>query len=106
MKSVTTLKEHDVYSKYTSLPRFQIDVSWLVKIQSDEELRYEIDVWFQEKFLTNDALDLIWSPAFWDTYDWLGHCLRQLYFHIYFLFVGIELELQSIWQAAKAIVKF
>jgi hypothetical protein len=29
-----------------------------------EELTYEIDVWFEEKFLTNDALDLIWSPAF------------------------------------------
>jgi hypothetical protein len=27
-------------------------------------LTYEIDVWFQEKFLTDDALDLIWSPAF------------------------------------------
>jgi hypothetical protein len=24
-----------------------------------EELKYEIDVWFQEKFLTNDALDKI-----------------------------------------------
>jgi hypothetical protein len=52
MKSVTTFKEHDVYSK-KSFPRFQI-----------EELTYEIDVWLQGKFLTNDALDLIGSPAF------------------------------------------
>jgi hypothetical protein len=29
-----------------------------------EELTYEIDVWFEEKFVTNDALDLIESPAF------------------------------------------
>jgi hypothetical protein len=29
-----------------------------------EELMYEIDVWFQEKFLTNDALDLIGSLSF------------------------------------------
>jgi hypothetical protein len=28
--------------------------------------KYEIDVWFQEKILTNDALALIWSPAFED----------------------------------------
>jgi hypothetical protein len=26
VKSVTTLKQHDVYSKYASFPRFQIDV--------------------------------------------------------------------------------
>jgi hypothetical protein len=29
-----------------------------------EELTYEIDVLFQEKLLSNDALDLIVSPAF------------------------------------------
>jgi hypothetical protein len=29
-----------------------------------EELTYKIDVWFKEKFVTNDALDLIRSPAF------------------------------------------
>jgi hypothetical protein len=28
------------------------------------ELTYEIDVWFQEKFLTNNALCLILSPAY------------------------------------------
>jgi hypothetical protein len=46
--------------------RLQIDVCWLIKIQFDRRilLTYEIDVWFEDKFLTNDALDLIWSPAF------------------------------------------
>jgi hypothetical protein len=29
-----------------------------------EELTYEIDVWFQENILTNDALDLIGRPPF------------------------------------------
>jgi hypothetical protein len=36
---------------------------WL-KFSLIEELTYEIDVWFQEKFLTNDALDLIGNFAF------------------------------------------
>jgi hypothetical protein len=36
---------------------------WL-KFSVIEELTCEIDVWFQEKFLTNDALDMIWSSAF------------------------------------------
>jgi hypothetical protein len=31
---------------------------WL-KFSLIEELTYEIDVWFQEKFLTNDVLDSI-----------------------------------------------
>jgi hypothetical protein len=37
MKSVTTLKQHDVYSKYASLSRFQIDVQ-MVKIKSDRRI--------------------------------------------------------------------
>jgi hypothetical protein len=36
---------------------------WL-KFSLIEELTYEIDVWFQENFLTNDALDLIGRSAF------------------------------------------
>jgi hypothetical protein len=36
---------------------------WL-KFSLIEELTYEIDVWFQQKYLTNDALDLIGSLAF------------------------------------------
>jgi hypothetical protein len=35
---------------------------WL-KFSLIEELTYVIDVWLQKKILTNDALDLIWSPA-------------------------------------------
>jgi hypothetical protein len=31
---------------------------WL-KLSLIQELMYEIDVWFQERFLNNDALDLI-----------------------------------------------
>jgi hypothetical protein len=41
MKCATTLKQHDVYSKYALLRRFQIDVCWLVKIQFGRR----IDVW-------------------------------------------------------------
>jgi hypothetical protein len=36
---------------------------WL-KFSLTEELTYEIDVRFQEKLLTNAALDLVGSPAF------------------------------------------
>jgi hypothetical protein len=39
--------------------KFQIDVCWLVEFSLIEELTYVVDVWFQEKILTNDALDLI-----------------------------------------------
>jgi hypothetical protein len=54
MKSVTTL-EYD---------GFKLTFADWLKFSLIEELTYEIDVWFQEKFLTNDAVDLIWSPAF------------------------------------------
>jgi hypothetical protein len=40
---------------------FKLFADWL-KFSLIEELTYEI-VWFQEKFPTNDALD-IWIPAF------------------------------------------
>jgi hypothetical protein len=35
-----------------------------LKFSLIEELTYEIDDCFQEKILTNDVLDMIWSPAF------------------------------------------
>jgi hypothetical protein len=38
MKSVTTLESHDVDAKYALLPRFQIDVCCLVKIQFDRRI--------------------------------------------------------------------
>jgi hypothetical protein len=38
---------------------------WL-KFSLIEELTYEINVCIQETILTNDALDLIGSPAFYD----------------------------------------
>jgi hypothetical protein len=38
-------------------------VDWFI-FSLIEELTYEIDVWFQEKFLTNDALDLIGRAYF------------------------------------------
>jgi hypothetical protein len=41
-------------------------------------MMYEIDVLFQEKFPTNDALDLIGSPAFYDIVVWLGHCFEAV----------------------------
>jgi hypothetical protein len=43
MKSATTLKQHNVYSKYALLSRFQIDVSDWLKFSLIEELTYEID---------------------------------------------------------------
>jgi hypothetical protein len=52
-------------------------VDWL-KYSLIEELTYEIDVWYQEKFLTNDALDLIGSPAFLDVIVWLGHYFKAV----------------------------
>jgi hypothetical protein len=52
-------------------------VDWL-KLTLVEELTYEVNVRFQEKFLTNDALDLIGSPAFYDIYVWLGHCFKAV----------------------------
>jgi hypothetical protein len=61
-----------------------------------EELTYEIDAWFQEKFLTNDALDLIWSPASRaEIFGWII-ISGQLYFpylllYIYY-FTGRELK--------------
>jgi hypothetical protein len=55
-----------------------------------EELRYKIDVLFQEKILTNNALVLIWSPASRALiFGWVI-VLRQLHFHIYNLFVERE----------------
>jgi hypothetical protein len=55
-------------------------VDWL-KFSLIKELTYEINVSFQEKILTNYALDLIGSPAF------LVIVSRQLHFHIYYLFL-------------------
>jgi hypothetical protein len=43
---------------------FKLTFADRLKFSLIEELTYEIAVWFQEKFLTNDALDLIGSPAF------------------------------------------
>jgi hypothetical protein len=50
---------------------------WL-KFSLIEELTYEIDVWFQEKILTNDALDLVGSPTFLDVVAGLGHCFKAV----------------------------
>jgi hypothetical protein len=43
---------------------FKLTFAYWLKFSLIEELTYENDVWFQEEILTNDALDLIWSPAF------------------------------------------
>jgi hypothetical protein len=40
-------------------PGFKLTFADWLKFSLIEELTYEIHVWFQEKFLTNDALDLI-----------------------------------------------
>jgi hypothetical protein len=54
------------------------------------ELTYEIDVWFQEKNLTNDAR-LDWETPPSRTYSYMfGWVIvsRQLHFDIYYLFLG------------------
>jgi hypothetical protein len=56
------------------------------KFRLIEELTYEMDVWSQEKFLTNDAQYLIFKSLFGLNF-WLGHCFKA-HFHIYYLFVG------------------
>jgi hypothetical protein len=75
---VSLLWNNMTYIQNTNRFQIQIDVSWLVKIQFDRR----IDVWnwylISRKFLTNDALDLIWSPAFSDIYVWLGHCFKAV----------------------------
>jgi hypothetical protein len=44
-----------------------------------EELTYEIDVWFQEKYLTNNALDLdLKLHLLGHIYVWLGHCFKAV----------------------------
>jgi hypothetical protein len=66
---------------------FKLTFADRLKFSLIEELTYEIDVRFQENILTNGALDLIGSPAFYDVVVWLGHCFK-LQFHIYYLFEG------------------
>jgi hypothetical protein len=51
---------------------------------------YEIDVWFEEKIVTNDSLKLIWSPAFKDINVLLGHCFTAVTFPYLLL-------IRSIW---------
>jgi hypothetical protein len=57
---------------------FKLTFADWVKFIFIEELTYLIDVIFQEKILTNDSLDLIWSPACYDVYVWLGHCFKAI----------------------------
>jgi hypothetical protein len=66
-KSVTTLKQHDVYSKYASLPRFQNDVCWLVKIQFNRR----IDVW--NWCLISRKISYQWCARL----DWKPRLLRR-----------------------------
>jgi hypothetical protein len=58
---------------------------WL-KFSLIEELTYEIDVWFHDQFLTNDALIGFEAPPS-RTFGWVI-VSRQLHFHIYNLFVA------------------
>jgi hypothetical protein len=59
-----------------------------------EDLTYEIDVWYQEIFLTIDGL--IWSPASKALIFGLVMILRQLHFHIYYLFVATYYKTKSL----------
>jgi hypothetical protein len=64
-----------------------------------QELTYENDVWFQEKILTNDALDLIWSPAFWGIHATLLYLLLIYRFVWIFLVTNNKyfLTFNKIW---------
>jgi hypothetical protein len=59
MKSVTTLKKYDVYLNTHRFRGFKFTFACWFKFRVIEELTFEIDVCFQDKFLTNDALDLM-----------------------------------------------
>jgi hypothetical protein len=50
---------------------------WL-KFSVSEELMYEIDILFLEKFLTNDALDFDLKPRLLDIHICLGHCFKAV----------------------------
>jgi hypothetical protein len=65
---------------------FKLTFTDWYKFRFIEELTYKINVWFHEKFLTDDALCLITAPSL---VFWLGHFLRQLHFPIYYLFVAL-----------------
>jgi hypothetical protein len=52
---------------------------WL-KFRLVDELTYEIDVRFQEKFMTNDTLCLILSSAFRTFF--VGSFFKAIHFHI------------------------
>jgi hypothetical protein len=89
MKSVTTLKYHDVYSKYATLSRFQIDVCSLVKIRFDRR----IDVW-NWCLISRKNSDLIWHIGIGPYRKYMFGCFivsRQLHFHIYYLFVAYNI---------------
>jgi hypothetical protein len=94
IKSVTTLNQHDVHSKYASLSRFEVDVCWLVKIQFDRR----IDVW--SWCLISRKISDQWCARLGLKPCLLGHNMfgwvivwRQLHFHIYYLFVGLITKL-------------
>jgi hypothetical protein len=67
---------------------FKLTFADWFKFRLIEELTYEIHVWFQEKILNNDALCLILSSASRAKIFGKVIFLRQLHFHIDYLFIG------------------
>jgi adenine specific DNA methylase Mod len=59
MKSVTTLKNITYIQNTHRIRSFKLTFADWLKFSMIEELTYEIDVRFREKFLTNGALDLM-----------------------------------------------
>jgi hypothetical protein len=93
------LQELDASSRSSEVARSwrglcpAVDCSGLMMMMI-EELTYENDVWLQEKFLTNDALSIIFKAPL------LGHKFRlgnffKAHFHICYLFVGSSAFLTS-----------
>jgi hypothetical protein len=69
MKSVTTYNVKYIQNTHRFRDFKLVFADWL-KFSLVEELTYEIYVWFEEKILSNDTLDLIWSLI------WHGLCSR------------------------------
>jgi hypothetical protein len=78
MNSVTTLKHHDVYSKYASLPKCQIDVCWLFKIQFDRKICVRNWCLISRKISDQWCAGLDLKPRLLGYYVCLGHYFKAV----------------------------
>jgi hypothetical protein len=94
MKSVTLLNNMTYIQNKHGFRAFKLSFAKWLKFCVIEELTYEIDVWLQEKILTNDALT--WFEAVPSRTQWFGWVIfaKQLHFHILYLFVALGIKIQ------------